>query len=400
MNVPGDWDGDAEVRKIAPFCCALTAVLLVAASTSAMAEEPPFEWEMPARFGADRDQQGFIRYAGSAAQLKSEESKAEGFAVVLTLRHDLCRKDATYTWKSAAGEVSGRGGAGCNVVQRFAAEGSYPVTVRASFPGGRALVFSRAVQVQDWLIVSIGDSVASGEGNPEAPGNLRVARWQSSRCHRSVKAGPAQAALKLENGDPKTSTTFVHLACSGAKLTSGLLDGYEGIDPGKSPEPALLPPQLDELELIASQRHVDAVLVSAGANDVYFGPIVGFCLARRNCQTQRFEPEGFEPGAQADPAPDGPPFLPEVVTEALGRLKKGYAKLAARLSRIVPAEDVLIADYFDPTRDSNGEFCKRIGIPLPGGFLQIDRGEARWAATFLLARLNAEIHEAAEDADW
>ena len=383
------------MRKAAPFFFALTALLLVASSTPALADEPPFEWAMPARFGAERDEQGLIRYAGSAAQFKAEESRAGGFAVTLTLRHDLCKKDATYTWRSVAGKVSDRGGAGCRVTQHFPEEGSYPVAVRVRFPGGRTLVFTRTVEVRDWLIVSIGDSVASGEGNPEVSGNIHRAKWQSSRCHRSINAGPAQAALKLEEADPKTSVTFVHLACSGAKLTSGLLHGYEGIDPGKSPEPPLLSPQLDELELIASQRHVDAVLVSVGANDVYFGPIVGFCLAKRNCQERRFDPKDPE-----HPAPNPPLFLPEVVTEALGRLKEEYTTLATRLSPIVSAEDVLIVDYFDPTRDSNGEFCKRIGVPLPRGFLQIDRSEARWAATFLLARLNKEIREAADAAGW
>ena len=60
----------------------------------------------------------------------------------------------------------------------------------------------------------------------------------------------------------------------------------------------------------------------------------------------------------------------------------------------------VIADYFDPTRDSDGEFCKRIGVPIPGRGLKIDRDEARWAATGILAPLNARIGEAARSAGW
>ena len=43
------------------------------------------------------------------------------------------------------------------------------------------------------------------------------ATWQDRRCHRSARAGIAQAALELEQLDPHTSVTFVHLACSGAE---------------------------------------------------------------------------------------------------------------------------------------------------------------------------------------
>ncbi len=46
------------------------------------------------------------------------------------------------------------------------------------------------------MVASLGDSVASGEGNPHEPAAPGFpARWQDRACHRSVDAGPAVAAI-------------------------------------------------------------------------------------------------------------------------------------------------------------------------------------------------------------
>ena len=65
---------------------------------------------------------------------------------------------------------------------------------------------SRTVVVKDLLIVSIGDSAASGEGNPDKAQQMHWSGlwvnagpvWKDERCHRSVNEGPAQAALEIE----------------------------------------------------------------------------------------------------------------------------------------------------------------------------------------------------------
>src|SRR2546422_5770786 len=45
------------------------------------------------------------------------------------------------------------------------------------------------------LFVSVGDSLASGEGNPDVFGGfLSEPTWEDKRCHRSTRAGPALAA--------------------------------------------------------------------------------------------------------------------------------------------------------------------------------------------------------------
>jgi len=53
-----------------------------------------------------------------------------------------------------------------------------------------------------------------------------MAPGEAARCHRSMISGQARAALAIEQADPRTSVTLVHLACSGAKIDKGLTDGY------------------------------------------------------------------------------------------------------------------------------------------------------------------------------
>ena len=90
------------------------------------------------------------------------------------------------------------------------------MTLTATAVGGEEATVTKQVEVDDLMIVSVGDSIASGEGNPdiESPGS----RWQLERCHRSAFGGPAQAARWLEAADARTSVTLLHLACSGGRI--------------------------------------------------------------------------------------------------------------------------------------------------------------------------------------
>ena len=120
------------------------------------------------------------------------------------------------------------------------------------------------IDVNDVLIVSMGDSVAAGEGNPDFPGQCSVPSlgqltsgdftftdcqtppiWapqfpdlpqtdpsdpkinQTFQCHRSTHAGAAGFANDLQrsaaNGAAHYSVSFVDVACSGASVSEGLL---------------------------------------------------------------------------------------------------------------------------------------------------------------------------------
>jgi hypothetical protein len=109
------------------------------------------------------------------------------------------------------------------------------------------------LKLRDYLVVSVGDSVASGEGNPDGPGPL----WLETRCHRSLQSGAAQAALAVERGDRHSVITFVPLGCSGATIHKGLLNEYAGIQ--RNARQGALRAQLDVVAKLG--RPIDALLL-------------------------------------------------------------------------------------------------------------------------------------------
>jgi PKD repeat protein len=222
--------------------------------------------------------------------------------------------------------------------------GNYTVTIRFTLRGAGTDTVTTTAAVappKDFVILSIGDSVASGEGNPVTPANLADgAQWDDppsnvppyedlgGACHRSALAGPALAAQQIVQQNQ--NATFVHLACSGATL--GAIT--------------------DQLRHARTRLpRIDVLVISGGANDVAggFGTVVTTCLdprIRENCS-------------------DDPDFAEELRTSIAGLTDK-YTDLAAVIDcqtdddnctgpEHVP-QRVLITEYFDPTRDRNGEF--------------------------------------------
>ncbi len=121
------------------------------------------------------------------------------------------------------------------------------------------------VVVKDLLIVGMGDSFASGEGNPDVPVRFsrdrsadygtrsadrdltgypaRIgpwkqigdksfiqenARWTDQGCHRSLYSHQLRAALQLGLEDDHRAVTYVGVACSGSEVTFGLFLQYAG----------------------------------------------------------------------------------------------------------------------------------------------------------------------------
>ncbi|HXF62112.1 MAG TPA: hypothetical protein VNK95_10870 [Caldilineaceae bacterium] len=165
------------------------------------------------------------------------------------------------------------------------------VTLTVDLAAGGQVSDSMEIQVTDLLIVSIGDSNASGEGNPIAEA-LTAKRWYDDRCHRSDISGHALAAKRLEESDPHTSVTFLSFACSGAKVLKGLVLYYRGIDTPVEgflyrPEPqlkaimmalcAIRNPAGNEVGCREDRRQVDALLISIGVNDLGFSSVIRSC---------------------------------------------------------------------------------------------------------------------------
>lgn len=148
---------------------------------------------------------------------------------------------------------------------------SEALVVDVPYPDGATLMVEIAgrpvaqadVKVRDLLIAGMGDSFASGEGNPDGPVRFsrertasyggsgkdllgypaRVgswksigdkafieenARWLDQACHRSLYSFELRAALQLALEDPHRAVTYVGVACSGAEVTAGLFLRYKG----------------------------------------------------------------------------------------------------------------------------------------------------------------------------
>ena len=146
--------------------------------------------------------------------------------------------------------------------------GTYTVKadeLKGGAPDGTTVTNYKVV-VRDWLIVGLGDSNGSGQGNPP---------YIYDQCDRSESSHQYLVAKYVEDHDPRSSVTFLWASCSGARSDQIWRNTYEGQEASKG---STLPPQLDQIEGgHASTRKVDAVLMSIGINDIFFGPIMGFC---------------------------------------------------------------------------------------------------------------------------
>src|SRR5262249_44187052 len=138
------------------------------------------------------------------------------------------------------------------------------------------------------------------------------------RAHRSSYAGVAQAALDLERSDPKSSVTFVFLDHGGATIPEGILGPQNSIDPAEAGPGA---PQIDQMDNIVGNRHIDGLVLSIGGNDAGF-----FDVASRL--------------VQADPSVDGSLYqtkLSQIWSDAVDYrndlVNNRYPQLAQRLNQ-------------------------------------------------------------------
>ncbi|MCU1396842.1 MAG: hypothetical protein JWM34_5270, partial [Ilumatobacteraceae bacterium] len=242
---------------------------------------------------------------------------------------------------------------------------------------------------RDFLVVSIGDSLSSGEGAPEVGAD----RWTDARCDRSMLSGAPQAALLLENSDPHSTVSFVHLACSGASSDSGLMGPFGGVAPDGGIEPA----QIAAIATIARGREIDAVTMSIGANDVAFGDVIKHCIeagiirgAARSNDPPYVIPDCFDPSM-----PLQGQTLDQFVTTRLAQMPAHAAQIGSWFDQVgVAADRVFSYDYPDGTRDQNGTFCgKEITSPMT-------QPEWEWAYNHIALPLNNGVGSTAAAQGW
>ncbi len=170
---------------------------------------------------------------------------------------------------------------------------SEPARFKIPFPSGAKIaveiggreIASEVIKVRDLLIVGMGDSIASGEGNPDVPVHFsrersmsygektdkenftgypsRIgawkhigdkafiaenSRWLDQACHRSLYSHQLRAALQLGIEDPHRAITYVGVACSGAEVTYGLFLRYTGNEWVPNP------PDMSQISAVASAQ--------------------------------------------------------------------------------------------------------------------------------------------------
>ncbi len=223
---------------------------------------------------------------------------------------------------------------------------------------------AHAAATQPLNIVSIGDSYASGEGDP-GPNS-----WIDSYCHLSDRAAPHQAAEMLYNDRPLSFSSY---ACSGSVIedTPG-----DTIDPPHDPRKQLLGPggQLSQI----GTRPIDALTISIGGNDIHFPDILAGCMiALNDCSTD---------AVGTYPLQMGEMYLPS----KLGDLETAVDNLSN-------VRNVFLTEYPDPTVGVGGIRCGDLLAPGFGGLTGITEGEATWASQEVLGPLNTALAKAVND---
>jgi hypothetical protein len=309
-------------------------------------------------------------------------------------------------------------------------EGNYFVELTVTTQDGQTCAECRDITVKDILIVSVGDSAASGEGDPdilgrEDPfGHWRTGpMWADSRegkqgevdytwtdangtkvqdghgatIDRSGRSAAAQAALRIEQADPHTSVTFVDVTVSGDP-TDPALSG-DNNNPGVIGHDG----QLDEVKAIVGNRPIDALIVTTGADDIGFSDIV-----KRLVETTPINlPWGTQ---QLDTLSNIETDVTNLADPnhnwhhiSLGQLPIVYNELNNaiydRLGKNLTANNVFLTEYFDPTHDDKGAFVGgALGDILPP--LNVTKDAIAFGHDKVEVALNYQVQHAAQLYHW
>jgi lysophospholipase L1-like esterase len=312
---------------------------------------------------------------------------------------------------------------------------------------------STDIQVKDLLIVGLGDSFASGEGNPDVPvrfdANARIrnmypkrkgkdagsnAQWMDELCHRSLYGHQLRAALQIAIENQQSAVTFMGYACSGAAVVDGILGPQVYMDyvSGEGDELRSIKGGSKDTQLrwllreLCSEkpddagdgwvcpdnkfrRNVDFLFLSIGGNDIGFSNLVGWATLRDSTTSALAKFFGATVSAKQ--------FAENMRNDLPGT----YAKLAKALERGVPLRNgglefdpsrVVLTAYPDILEDEKGQVCAanedgsdadqfpaNQSLDAFSSWLVVTSGKLTRAHA-QLEKLQARMGELAEDHGW
>lgn len=282
------------------------------------------------------------------------------------------------------------------------------VMVDIATPGEAVRRATADVAVRDLLIAGLGDSIASGDGNPDRPVALSdegfcfrrfalaanaeyfrpgragfsgdracevdsgatsdlpawarlSARWMNGACHRSLYSYQLRAALALAIENPHLAVTFLPLGCTGATIADGLLNSNRSRELNCGGDgtacPPTVPAQATQLRAIIGRaqrgqpaRTLDLAFLTIGANDINFSGLIADIIIAARGERALFSRAGVISSVEA-------------AQETLDKKLPGdFARLRAALKPLVndALERVVFVSYGHPALAPGGTVC-------PGG---------------------------------
>lgn len=274
-----------------------------------------------------------------------------------------------------------------------------PVHVVAKNSTGQTIAADAIVQTRDFLIVGLGDSIASGEGNPDVPIALSdtgfcfqrvldpfaanfylpgrahalnvvddcvdhpgdreawdkaAAGWLFAACHSSLYSYQIRAAIALAVENPDISITFIPLGCTGATIQQGLLGPQEARERPTTNGirgPRYVGGQFDQLAsyvgIGSKLRPIDLIFLTIGANDIGFSGLVADVIVSQNPERDVVAQQGLITSVS-----DAQRLLGS-------NLKNDFQALREKLSSFLQGslERVAFVSYSDPARHEGGKDC-------------------------------------------
>ena len=303
-------------------------------------------------------------------------------------------------------------------------------TVDVGLPDGTAQRVVAEIAVRDLLVAGMGDSVAAGEGNPDraialddtgfcfrrflagstseyfrpgragfkgnkacdpassaGSGNTSAdwaklnARWWSAACHRSLYGYQVRAALAIAIENPQVAVTFLPLACSGSTIDAGFFGSLRAREcpstgsctSNNVAQMVRLKEAIDLARKTDNERKLDAILLTIGANDIWFSGLVADVITESATERALFKRGGLI----AD------------VSDARGYLNqfpRDFAKLRDALKPYLDGnlQRVVYVTYGNPAMVNGGQVCAggRAGFDVHPAF-NVDAARLRETSDFV-----------------